>query len=130
MAQHLDELLARLTVRRRPGGWCLVSGVAVPHGMEVAATIVEDEGTTTVLRFEDAERLGVPVAFVAAWLTVEIATELDLVGLTAAVATALADAGVACNVLAGFHHDHLLVPVDDADRAIAVLGALRDSRDA
>jgi len=107
-----------------------VSGVAVPHGMEVAATIVEDEGTTTVLRFEDAERLGVPVAFVAAWLTVEIATELDLVGLTAAVATALADAGVACNVLAGFHHDHLLVPVDDADRAIAVLGALRDSRDA
>jgi hypothetical protein len=28
-------------------------------------------------------------------------------------------------VLAGFHHDHLLVPVDKADHCIAVLSALR-----
>jgi hypothetical protein len=28
-------------------------------------------------------------------------------------------------VLAGFHHDHLLVPVDKADNCIAVLSALR-----
>lgn len=33
--------------------------------------------------------------------------------------------GIPCNVLAGFHHDHLLVPVDKADNCIAVLSALR-----
>jgi hypothetical protein len=33
--------------------------------------------------------------------------------------------GIPCNVLAGFHHDHLLVPVDKADHCIAVLSALR-----
>jgi hypothetical protein len=95
--------------------------------MVVAAAIVEDEGTTSVLSVADAERLGARPEFVAAWLTVEARSALDAVGLTAAVATALAAENIACNVLAGYHHDHLLVPVDKADQAIAVLAALRDS---
>ena len=37
----------------------MVSGVTVPKETTVAATIVEDEGTTTVLALADAERLGV-----------------------------------------------------------------------
>ena len=105
----------------------MVSDVTVPAEMTVAATIVEDEGTTTVLSVTDAERLGVRPEFVAAWLTVEGHSALDAVGLTAALATALAAGNIACNVLAGYHHDHLLVPVDQADRAIAVLTALRSS---
>jgi hypothetical protein len=95
--------------------------------MAVAATIVEDEGTTSVLSVTDAERLGARPEFVAAWLTVEVRSALDAVGLTAALATALAAENIACNVLAGYHHDHLLVPVEKADRAVAVLEALRDS---
>lgn len=120
----LDELLAELSVQRRPGPWCLVSDVAVPVGVEVAATVVEDEGVTSVIPVTDAEQLGIEVGFVAAWLTLEVHSALDAVGLTAAVAGALADEGIPCNVLAGFHHDHLLVPDADADRAIAVLDAL------
>ena len=123
----LDELLAQLSVRRRPGRWCIVSDVTVPFGMAVAATIVEDEGTTSVLSVTDAERLGARPEFVAAWLTVEVRSALGAVGLTAALATALAAENIACNVLAGYHHDHLLVPVEKADRAVAVLEALRDS---
>src|SRR3954469_14930878 len=46
---------------------------------------------------------------------------LDAVGLTAAIRTALADAGLSCNVIAGYHHDHLLVPADRAPEAITVL---------
>ena len=49
---------------------------------------------------------------------------LDAVGLTAAVSTALADAGLSCNVMAGYHHDHLLVPADRGAEAIAVLSDL------
>jgi hypothetical protein len=45
------------------------------------------------------------------------------VGLTAAVAAALARQGIACNVVAGFHHDHLFVPWQRAEDA---LEALRD----
>jgi len=105
----------------------MVSDVTVPVGMAVAATIVEDEGTTSVLSVTDAERLGARPEFVAAWLTVEVRSALGAVGLTAALATALAAENIACNVLAGYHHDHLLVPVEKADRAVAVLEALRDS---
>jgi uncharacterized protein len=49
---------------------------------------------------------------------------LDAVGLTAAVSRALAAAGLSCNVLAGLHHDHLLVPAGRADEALAVLREL------
>jgi len=120
----LPELLANLAVRRRPGRWCMVTGVPVA-GLAAAATVVEDEGVTAVVSVADAERLGIEPGFVAAWLTLEVPSALDIVGLTAAVATALAAEGIACNVLAGYHHDHLLVPVDQADRAITALAALR-----
>ena len=123
----LDELLANLSARQRPGRWCLVSGPPVPAGIEVAATVVEEEGITSVIRVEDAERLGVSVGFVAAWLTLEVHSALEAVGLTAAVSSALAAAQIPANVLAGFHHDHVLVPYDDAERAIAVLDGLRPS---
>ena len=49
---------------------------------------------------------------------------LTAVGLTAAVSTALARAGISCNVIAGYHHDHLLVPADRADEALHVLAGL------
>jgi hypothetical protein len=126
-ARDLDEILSNLSVRRRPGNWCLVSGEQVPAEVTVMATIVEDEGTTSVLSVSDAERLGVRPAFVAAWLTLEVRSALDAVGLTAAVTTALAAENIPCNVLAGYHHDHLLVPVHQAERSIELLNALRGS---
>ena len=124
----LDELLRTLTVRQRPGLWCVITDAALPLDVVVAATIVEDEGTTAVIDVADAARLGIEVGFVAAWLTLEVVSALDAVGFTAAVAAALADEGIACNVLAGFHHDHLLVPHERAGDAIAALDALRTRR--
>ena len=59
-----------------------------------------------------------------AWITLDVHSALDAVGLTAAVAGALAERGIACNVVAGFHHDHLFVPVDRAGDAIDALDAL------
>jgi hypothetical protein len=89
--------------------------------------IVENEGVTSVVSVSDAERLGVTPEFVAAWLTLDVNSALDAVGLTAAVSSALAAGGIACNVLAGYHHDHLLVPEDDAARAVSILVGLRPS---
>ena len=63
----------------------------------------------------------------AIWLTLDVHSSLLAVGLTAAVSTALAEAGIPCTMIAGFHHDHLLVPVDRADDAIRVLRSLASS---
>lgn len=49
-------------------------------------------------------------------------------GLTAAVATALADDGIACNVVAGYHHDHLFVPAARAADAMESLVRLAARR--
>jgi len=123
----LSVVLKDLSVSGRPGRWCMVTNVTVPPEIVVAATIVEDEGVTSVVSVSDAERLGMTPEFVAAWLILEVESALDAVGLTAAVATALATGGTACNVLVGYHHDHVLVPEDDADRAVTILAGLRSS---
>ncbi|MFI2565058.1 N-acetyltransferase [Paenarthrobacter sp. NPDC018779] len=99
-----------------------------PHGKpvegDVEAAVREAEGLTVVLRRAEADRLELSYDFVAAWITLQVHSALEAVGLTAAVSAALTHAGISCNVLAGFHHDHLLVPVADADRAMDVLHLL------
>ena len=52
-------------------------------------------------------------------------SDLAAVGLTAAFSRALGDAGIACNVIAGVHHDHLIVPAERAGDALAALRALQ-----
>jgi hypothetical protein len=104
----------------------MVSGIELPGYVEVQASIVEGEGTTSVISTADAARIGIAPAFVMAWLTLDVNSALDAVGLTAAVATALAENGLACNVLAAFHHDHLLVSFEEQDRAVEVLRGLAE----
>lgn len=96
-------------------------------GLPALATVVEDEGTTVVLARADAEREGLAAAWVGAWITLRVHSALDAVGLTAAVSSHLAEAGISCNVLAGHHHDHLLVPTDRAAEAVDLLRSLGGS---
>lgn len=99
----------------------------VTLGDGVWAVVGEPEGTTAVVAVEAAERRGWPVGFRAAWLTVAVHSSLEAVGLTAAMAAALAERGIPCNVLAGYFHDHLLVPLERADEAVVALEALASS---
>jgi hypothetical protein len=122
----LQRLLASLEPSRRPGEYVFVTADDVDA--QILASVVEDEGRSLVLDRSDAERVGLPFDFVAAWITLTVHSALDAVGLTAAVSTALAEAGISCNVIAGRHHDHLLVPHNDAERALEVLRTLSAAR--
>jgi hypothetical protein len=99
----------------------MVSGVALGDDVHVAAMVTESS-------VADARRMGLVPEFVAAWLTLNVDSALDAVGLTAAVSGVLAAEGIPCNVLAGYHHDHLLVPIESAERAMAALNALGHAR--
>jgi hypothetical protein len=41
------------------------------------------------------------------------------------VASALAEAGIACNMVAALNHDHVFVPADRAEEALTILRALQ-----
>ena len=122
----LSTLLASLSPRLNPGRYVFCS-VPQPTVVQVAAALGsfrEAEGTTLILAREEAERLGLAYDYLAAWITLEVHSSLAAVGLTAAFATALAGEGISCNVIAGFHHDHLFVAEADAERALARLQRL------
>jgi hypothetical protein len=121
----LDAMLATLAVQRRPGVFVYIAVQIPTPGLMAAAHAMVKEGrlTTIVLPVAAAERAGQPTDLQFAWLTLTVQSSLDAVGLTAAVSARLAAIGIPCNVLAGYHHDHLLVPVDRVDDAIDVLTA-------
>ncbi|HEY5664101.1 MAG TPA: ACT domain-containing protein [Ilumatobacter sp.] len=125
--RDLARLLASLDVARRPGRFTFVTGDWPALAGAAHATVSEAEGPTYVVPVDDAVAAGAPVGFEAAWLTITVWSALEAVGLTAAVSQVLAEAGIPCNMIAGYHHDHLLVPVDSADAAIARLRALGGS---
>ncbi len=120
----LEAMLSTLTVSRRPGTF-VVTTVAEPVklGNGVHALVSESEGTTVVAEVDVASDNGWAHDFECAWLTLDVHSSLDAVGLTAAVSRTLADQGIACNVIAGSFHDHLLVPLASAEDAIAALTA-------
>jgi hypothetical protein len=88
------------------------------------ARIEEDEGSTLVVHRTVADAQSLEYEFVARWITLTVHSALDAIGLTAAFSSALAAEGISCNVLAGYHHDHILVGVDQADLAMSVLRQL------
>jgi hypothetical protein len=93
--------------------------------LEPLATFRENEGLTVVVAEERARLAGLRVLFRAAWITLTVHSDLQAVGLTAAVADALARANISCNMIAAAHHDHLFVPAESARAAIEVLMALQ-----
>jgi len=84
----------------------------------------EAEGTTLILKKEEADRLTLNYEYEAAWITIKAITQLDDVGLTAKFSTALAAAHISCNVVAGFYHDHIFVDAKKGNQAIEILKGL------
>jgi hypothetical protein len=123
--RDLAKLLSGMRAHLNPGGYVFTTVKdGFPEGIVPVVTVAEEEGLTLVVREEAADAAGLPYDYVAGWITLRVHSALEAVGLTAAVATELAGAGISCNVVAGFHHDHLFVPHDLAARAVELLDAL------
>lgn len=110
----LGAMLAGMAPMLDARRWRFVLVEGAPPA-DAFALIREDEGTTAIV--PDA-------AGDFARITLMVHSALDGVGLTAAVAAALAERGIACNVVAGYYHDHLFVPRDRGAEAQAALRQL------
>ena len=125
MAKRIKDgtaMVAGMSPELMPGRFAFVTFAEnVPSALGEAAisTFREAEGVSLIVPSELA-----PDEPAMRLITLNVFSALDGVGLTAAVAGALAGEAIPCNVVAAFHHDHIFVPEDRADRALIVLQGL------
>ncbi|MEC9404467.1 MAG: ACT domain-containing protein [Pseudomonadota bacterium] len=84
----------------------------------------ETEGLTAILPVERARELGLAEAEWFRRITLTVHSSLEAVGLTASISAALAAEGISANVVAAYFHDHVFVPEERADDALAALRKL------
>ncbi len=118
-------MIAGMTPVLVPGRFVFASVPDTALLSDAVAMMREAEGVSLILPVDVARREGLAVAPVMVCITLNVYSSLEGVGLTAAVAGVLADLGIACNMVAGCHHDHAFVPADRADEAMAALLALQ-----
>ena len=83
------------------------------------------KGVSLILPSDRASEFGFSAELLMRRIVLTVHSALDGFGLTAAVAGKLAEAGIACNMIAAFHHDHVFVPSADATKALALLHELQ-----
>ena len=108
LARLLDTLDPHLHPERY--GFTAASNPALNDGD--FALIREAEGLTLIRPDPSGEW---------ARISLGVHSSLQAVGLTAAISSRLADRGISANIVAGLLHDHLLVPWDRREEALACL---------
>lgn len=123
---NLDALLRGMSATLHPGSFVFVTRPEgdVPAGLDPIMTFREAEGLTLIVAQEAAVRAGLPHEFPSVLITLNVHSALDAVGFLARVTTCLAAEGMGVNPVAWFYHDHLFVPVDRAQDALAALERL------
>lgn len=125
--REISELLRAMRPVLNDGAYVYA---VVPHGfptpdLDYVARFRESEGVTLVLPEEEAGRAGLSIVLRVAWITLEVHSDLQAIGFTAAFSAALAEAGISCNVMAAVYHDHIFVPWERAEQAMACLHRLQ-----
>ena len=101
-----------------------VDDIALYDTGKMVSFFKEKEGYTIIVEKKMADEWKLKYNYVAAWITLNIHSSLEAVGLTAAFSKSFSDAGISCNVVAAFYHDHIFVDRKDAEKAMEVLQRL------
>lgn len=92
-----------------------------PEGIAPIMSFAEREGTTFIVAQDEALAAGIECTFPCRMITLDIHSSLEAVGFLAAILPHLAAVGIGVNPVAAYHHDHLFVPSDRAEDALAIL---------
>ena len=124
----LSILLASLEPTLVDGEFVYISvppeGLEKYLAMKPIGLFFEEEGLTLILPKQAAADAGLAASAPLRCITMTVHSSLEAVGMTAAMAAALTREGISANVVAAWYHDHIFVPVADADRAVEAIRAL------
>jgi len=110
--RDLKRLLAELDPRISPERYSFELTESPTLAPDTFALIRESEGVTAIRSNPSGHW---------AHIAIGVLSELESVGLTAALSKRLADAGISANVVAALHHDHIFVPWERREEALALL---------
>jgi hypothetical protein len=140
-ARTLEEALQRTRAVALPGPFGVV-GIAPGSTPDLGALlagppprqVVREEDELTFLGpWEEAQDLasaGAGLAGPFAWIRFETPMAWELVGFLGAVTAALAEAGISLGTVCGYSRDHLFVPWERRQEALACLARLGIASDA
>ena len=120
----LETLLASMAPKLKGTEYvfCSLEGSLKEYlALDPIASFIEQEGLTLVVTKAMAEQANLDFNGTFKQITLTVHSSLDAVGLTAAISNKLADRGISANVIAAYYHDHIFVPADKADDALAAL---------
>ena len=120
--KDLKQLLSSLKPKLNPNLYVFCSVEKTPEGLRPLATFLEKEGTSLICERSEADVFNLTYDVVMKLITMEVYSSLEAVGMTAAISKALTEVGISANVVAAYHHDHVFVPEDKAELAMATLG--------
>lgn len=89
--------------------------------LEALLTFKEAEGITIIIEKEKADSNTLSYSQVWKMITLQVHSDLSAVGLLAAITNKLAKEGISVNVISGYYHDHLFVPIKMAEKSIDLL---------
>ena len=127
--KNLAEMIKGMTPKLNEGEYVFVTLSNVDH-ISRADTICEfkeEEGVTVIIAKQKADALQLPYEYIASWITLEIHSSLEGVGLTALFSSELAKNNISCNVVAAYYHDHIFVDHKVGEKAVNVLKTLSEN---
>ena len=126
---NLQQLLQKMNPLLNKGEYvfCLLKTLANVDLQDVLFFFREDEGSTILVTKAYADKNQFAYDYVAAWITLNVYSSLQAVGLTAAFSNALASSNISCNVVAAYNHDHIFVAINDGLKAMEILKELASS---
>jgi uncharacterized protein len=126
---NLSKILKTLSPELNPGEYIFHStnDLAQFDQKDLIGLFKEKEGVTVIISRELADLKRIPYKFLASWITLNVHSALDAVGLTAAFSKALTKENISANVIAGYYHDHIFVARDDAEKAMRALNQLAEN---
>lgn len=121
--KELSQLVKGLNPKLNQGEYVFVciEDLGIIDRKDTMCEFKEREGTTLIINRRKADELHLKYDYVASWITLEVYSSLQSIGLTALFSKELTHHQISCNVIAGYHHDHIFVAKKDAVKAVQVL---------
>lgn len=94
------------------------------NSLKPIASFLEKEGLTLVVEKEKAKQANIKFQATFRCISLGVHSDLVSVGLTAKISSVLFEQNISANIIAGYFHDHVFVPSNQALRAFDFLKKL------